>query len=316
VRIIDAKLSRFPHSYWKLEICLQPIRLVLSRPIGPPTQVGHTKTSVVVKNLRDLASALMDARGKTWIWMAAAFCASLGLALAFVAVSKHKDFTVALAISARVAFLFFWPAYVGGALTSLFGNIFRPLKEHARDFGLAFAAALLVHLGFVIRLCVVGPAPSAETFVIFGTAAVFAYLLALLSISRVRQALPRTIWPPIRFVAMNYIAFAFLLDFAKFPSSDLRQSVAYLPFAALAIIGPALRLAAWVQNSLIQGQKNWAAFRAASHGPVLKKIERKIRLLAAWAAHDESPHALVGWAKATHALCRSPAGIGAIAAAQ
>jgi hypothetical protein len=180
--------------------------------------------------------------------MAAAFCASLAAALAAVAITR--EFTAALALSARVAFLFFWPAYAGGALTSLFGGIFLPLKQHARELGLAFAGAILVHLGFVVRLCVVGPAPSTSTFVIFGTAAAFVLLLTLLSISRVRELLPRRFWPPLRFAAMNYIALAFLLDFAKFPLDDLRQGFAYLPFLALAIVGPALRLAAWVRTNL------------------------------------------------------------------
>ncbi len=195
-----------------------------------------------------MANAVRDDRHNTWIWMAAAFGISLGLGLASLAMSRHRDIGIALATTARVAFLFFWPAYVGGALTSLFGNVFAPLKERARDLGLAFAAAIFVHLSFVTYLCLVGHPPSTRTFIIFGTAAAFTYLLALLSISRVRRALPATFWPPIRFVAMNYIALAFLLDFKRFPISDLRQSLAYLPFAALAIIGPALRFAAWLRN--------------------------------------------------------------------
>jgi hypothetical protein len=182
--------------------------------------------------------------------MAVAFSASAGAALAGIAMSTHKDTTAGLAMSARVAFLFFWPAYVGGALVVLFGGVFSPLKEHMRNFGLAFAAAIFVHLTLVVRLCVVGPAPSATTFVIFGTAALFACLLTLLSISRVRMMLPRVYWRPIFFVAMNYIAFAFLLDFAKFPPNELRQGLAYFPFLTLAIIGPALRLAAWVRTEL------------------------------------------------------------------
>jgi hypothetical protein len=120
-----------------------------------------------------MARTLMKAPRNTWIWVTGAFCASLGLALAFVAGSRHRDFSVALATSARVAFLSFWPACVGRALTSLFGTVFLPLKQHGRELGLAFAAALVVHLGFVIRLCVVGPTPSRQTFVIFGVAAVF-----------------------------------------------------------------------------------------------------------------------------------------------
>ncbi len=191
----------------------------------------------------------MDVRRNAWFWMAAALCASLGLAASLVAVfGIPKGVYLALAATARLAFLMFWPAYVGGALTSVFGNVFSPLRDHARDLGLAFAGALFVHLWLVVCLCAIGHAPGKGTFVIFGVAAGFTYLLALLSVRRVRQALPQKLWPPIRFVAMNYIAFAFLYDFAKFPLDDLRSVVRYLPFAALAILGPMLKLAAWVQN--------------------------------------------------------------------
>jgi hypothetical protein len=197
-----------------------------------------------------VANAVRDGRSETWIWMAAAFGASLGVGLASLVVSRNRDITIALAMSARVAFLFFWPAYVGGALTSLFGSLFMPFKKHTRDFGLAFAAAISVHLSFVAYFCLIGHAPSKKTFIIFGSAAAFTYILALLSIGRVRQALPPSIWPPIRFVAMNFIAFAFLVDFKRLPLNDLRESLIYLPFTSLAIIGPALRIAAWVQNHL------------------------------------------------------------------
>ncbi len=191
---------------------------------------------------------MRDGRQTRWMWPAIAFSASLGVGLASLAAPRHGNITLALATSARVAFLFFWPAYAGGALTSLFGSVFAPLKEHSRDLGLAFAAAISVHLSFVAYLCLTGHAPSTRTLIIFGTAAAFTYLLALLSVSRVRQALPPTFWPPIRFVAMNYIALAFLLDFKRFPTNDMRENLAYLPFAALAIIGPALRFAAWLHH--------------------------------------------------------------------
>ena len=191
----------------------------------------------------------MDVRRNAWIWMAAAFCASLGLAVSIVAVlGIERGVYVALAATARLAFLVFWPAYAGAALASLFGSVFLPLREHARDLGLAFAAALSVHLGLVACLVVSGHPPGVQTFVIFGVAAGFTYLLALLSVRRVRQALPRNLWPPIRFLAMNYIAFAFLDDFIMFPLGDWRAVVRYLPFAALAVAGPVLRFAAWVRN--------------------------------------------------------------------
>jgi hypothetical protein len=188
----------------------------------------------------------MDVRRNVWIWMAAAFCASLGLAVSIVAIFGIKrGVYVALAATARLAFLIFWPAYAGGALASLFGSVFLPLPGHARNLGLAFAAALSVHLGLVASLCVIGHAPDLHTFVIFGVAAGFTYLLALLSIRQVRQALPRKLWLLIRAVAMNYILFAFLLDFIKFPSNNLRDVIKYLPFAVLGFVGPILKLAAW-----------------------------------------------------------------------
>lgn len=191
----------------------------------------------------------MDARRITWTWILAAFCASLTLATGIVTIfGLERGVPIALAATARLAFLMFWPAYAGGALTSLFGNVFSPLREHARDLGLAFASALFVHLGLVVYLCAIGDAPGKMTFVIFGVAAGFTYLLALLSIRRLRQALPQKLWLSIRFVAMNYIAFAFLVDFVKFPSEELRNIIKYLPFAALAIAGPALRLAASLQK--------------------------------------------------------------------
>lgn len=191
----------------------------------------------------------MDVRRNARFWMTAVFCASLGLAVSIIAVfGLKRGVSIALPATARFAFLIFWLAYAGSALTSLFGRGFSPLREHARDLGLAFAAALLVHLALVVCLCVIGPLPGVKTFVIFGVAAGFTYLLALLSVRRVRQALPGAVWLPIRFAGMNYISFVFLLDFAKFPSNDLRNIIAYLPFAALAVAGPALRFAAWVQN--------------------------------------------------------------------
>jgi hypothetical protein len=189
---------------------------------------------------------LMDVRRNAWIWMGAAFSASLGLAVSIVAVlGIERGVYVALAATARLAFVIFWPAYAGGALASLFGSVFLPLRDHARDLGLAFAAALSVHLWLVACLCVIGHAPDLHTFVIFGVAAGFTYLLALLSIRQVRHVLPQKLWLLVRAVAMNYILFAFLLDFAKFPSNNLRDVVKYLPFVALGFVGPILKLAVW-----------------------------------------------------------------------
>ncbi len=194
----------------------------------------------------------MVVRHQSLLWMAVAFCATIAITVSAVAIFRtphmHESLGIALAASARVAFLIFWPAYVGSALTSLFGDRFLALRKHARNLGLAFAAALLVHLGFVARLCAVGHPPPAQVFVVFGTAAISTYFLALLSIGGVRQTMPPALWPFLRTVAMNYIAFAFLIDFVKFPLNDLRDAALYMPFAALSTVGPLLRLAAWMQK--------------------------------------------------------------------
>ena len=193
--------------------------------------------------------------------MAAAFCAALVLAIgamAVVPVAQHRlRIAPGLEVTARFAFLFFWPAYVGGALTSLFGDAFLALKTHARALGLCFAAAIAAHLGLVATICLAGHPPSLMTFIIFGAAAGCTYLLALLSVRRVREALPANVWPPVRFVAMNYILFAFILDFSRFQTYGLFDQtyrlidvVKYLPFLALAICAPILRLAAWAKTAL------------------------------------------------------------------
>jgi hypothetical protein len=85
----------------------------------------------------------------------------------------------ALAATARVSFLWFWAAYAGGALTTLFGPAFLQVKRQGRELGLTFAAALLVHLMLVSWLCWIGAVPGAGVFTLFGTAAGFTFLLAV-----------------------------------------------------------------------------------------------------------------------------------------
>src|SRR5271165_4370645 len=87
---------------------------------------------------------------RTLVWMALSLGASLGLAINVLYVfGLRPGLYIALAATARLAFLLYLPAYVGGPLVSLFGDAFLPIRKHARDFGLAFAAAILVHLGLV-----------------------------------------------------------------------------------------------------------------------------------------------------------------------
>jgi hypothetical protein len=156
----------------------------------------------------------------------------------------------ALAATARFAFLLFWPAYAGGAMASLFGPPFEVLRRYGRAFGLAFAAALTVHIGLLAWLCVIGAAPSSGTFLVFGTALALVYLLALFSIDRLRMWLGAHGWWLLRTVGMNYIAFAFAKDFLHTPfGGGARHVVEYAPFALLAVAGPAVRLGAYVKKT-------------------------------------------------------------------
>ena len=185
------------------------------------------------------------------MWIGSALCAALALAGGVLAVLGigERGLNAALAATARLAFLLFLPAYAGGALVALFGAIFQPVRAHAREFGLAFASALLVHLGFVVWRTLAGDPPSASTVMFFGVGAVFAYLLALFSIESLRLALGQKYWLALSKVGMNYIAYAFFVDFAKRPlEGGIRRVAEYLPFVILAVAAPALRLAAFAKR--------------------------------------------------------------------
>jgi hypothetical protein len=179
--------------------------------------------------------------------MGSAFCAELALALIVVAYKGAGEggTLAALFMTARLSFLLFWLAYTASALTALFGQMFQPLRARTRAFGLAFASAHLVHLALVAWLCIIGNAPSASVFMLFGAAAVWTYLLALFSIGPLRQTLGRTGWWLLQVVGMNYILYAFAVDFIRYPvNGGVRYTIEYLPFVALTIAAPTLRLGA------------------------------------------------------------------------
>jgi hypothetical protein len=180
---------------------------------------------------------------------------ALALALgAFVVWGPGTAGTVAaLRLTARLAFLFFWSSYVGGALVTLFGQRFQPLRRRARAFGLAFGAVLAVHLGLVSWSCWIGDTPSLQTFAIFGLGAAWVLLLVVSSIDRVGHALGDTGWWVLRNIGMNYIAFAFALDFLGFQHPATLLKASYLPFALLSLLGPLIKLIAWLRRQLAAG---------------------------------------------------------------
>lgn len=180
--------------------------------------------------------------------------AGFGLALLLTAAAivgqglDRPGIELGLRLTARLAFLPFWAAYAGGALVVLFGQGFAPVKRRARELGLAFAAVLAVHLGLVSALCAIGATPSAHVFLIFGPGVACALLLAIASIEPVGRAIGPAGWWGLRNLAMNYLAFDFAVDFVRRqPPTSALQALMYLPFAAFAVLGPALRLAAWIK---------------------------------------------------------------------
>jgi hypothetical protein len=202
--------------------------------------------------IRDGASGALGQSGPNAArWMACAFVVAV-LAAAGVLVgvgTGERGTDDGLLVTGRISFLLFWPAYAGGALVTLFGPAFQPLKRRGREFGLAFAAAHSVHVALVAWLCWIGATPATGVFVFFGIALVCLYLLALGSIARVRRALGSLGWRVLQVFGMNYIAYAFATDFLKFRhDGGIRFIVAYLPFAALSVVGPALVFAALLRR--------------------------------------------------------------------
>ncbi|HEX4195081.1 MAG TPA: hypothetical protein VHY80_18365, partial [Stellaceae bacterium] len=128
---------------------------------------------------------------------------------------------------------------------TLVGPAFDALRRHGREFGLAFAAALAVHLALVLWICLLGDLPPVRTFIVFGIAALGVYSLALLSVARWQQSIGPRAWAAFRFLAMNYIACAFADDFLRVgPTLTIDYLLGYLPFAFLAMASPALYFAA------------------------------------------------------------------------
>jgi hypothetical protein len=112
------------------------------------------------------------------------------------------------------------------------------LQRHGREFGLAFAAAMLVHVILIGWLCVIGAAPGMGVFVFFGPALAGIYTLALFSLRGLRRRLGQRSWWVLRTVAMNYIAYAFAHDFVPNGfGGGLKHFVLYAPFASLSVLG-------------------------------------------------------------------------------
>jgi hypothetical protein len=185
--------------------------------------------------------------------MSASFGAALVVAVVVLALmgNDERGIVAALRATGRLSYLLFWPAYAGGALARLFGPSFAPLAQRGRCFGLAFASAHLVHIGLVVRLYQVSARPPVPntSLLFFAIAVAWTYVLALLSIGRLSQTIGQARWRILRAVGLEYIAFAFIIDFVvPLLRGGVRHPLNYLPFAVLAVAGPMLRLAALMRT--------------------------------------------------------------------
>lgn len=189
---------------------------------------------------------------------------AFGVALVLAAIvlviegTDAKALVDALRLTARWSFVLFWLAYAGGSLAALFARALAPLAWRGRDFGLAFAAAHLVHLGLVVWIFRISSTPpiSVEAFYFFSIAMVWTYLLALFSFGSLAQTLGTWAWRAFRLLGMNYILYAFAVDFVPAAlgrgahSYGLSRLVEYAPFGALCVAAPLLVLVAAAQRQL------------------------------------------------------------------
>jgi hypothetical protein len=184
------------------------------------------------------------------VWMSAAFCIALALAIAVLAVfgANAEGIVIALRLTARFSFLLFFLAYVGGSAFALFGSKFAFLALRQRQFGLSFAAAHLIHVGLALWLFGISAQKPISDFatIKFSIGAVCIYLLALYSVDRFRKLMNPRVWGLIRVIGIQYIAYLFFADFTWPLRYGFQQPIAYLPFAILIVSGVGLRIAAWV----------------------------------------------------------------------
>lgn len=189
-----------------------------------------------------------------WVWVVGSVVGALGLAVAVAAGhgAGPEGLRLAVRVTARWSFLFFWLSYAGGATAILFGPAFARLARSARSFGLAFAAALQVHIGLVIWLAAVtGQVPLRGGVLGFFLVALFCTdLLALLSL--IGMGFPGPLRRPLLVAATSYILIAFGRDFVLGAldqrTQHWRYAVEYVPFALLSIIAIPLRLAAFLRR--------------------------------------------------------------------
>jgi hypothetical protein len=190
-------------------------------------------------------------RRSTVFWITASFLVAATLAaIVFGAVDVHDRVGAALRVTARWSFLLFWLAYTGSAMATLWGAPFDRLARYGREFGLAFASAQLVHVGLILL------SGSGAGMAFFWAGIVLTYLLALLSLPGLRDALRPRLWRICLVISLNYIALVFAADFIEGPLKSrgiANFPLSYVPFALLLVAGVGLRAAACIRRNHSRG---------------------------------------------------------------
>lgn len=190
--------------------------------------------------------------------MMIAFLVAVGLAAAVLATfgTGSRGTLMALRVTARWSFVLFWLAYTGAAVSRLIGPRLAGLARRGREVGLAFASAQLVHVSLVVWLIYIGSGPGRMIFFWVGIL-LFTYLLALLSLPLLRNALGERLWRILLNLGLEYIALVFAVDFILIPlqAHGVRAyPLTYVPFGLMLLAGTALRCAAFAQQHLLLRQ--------------------------------------------------------------
>jgi hypothetical protein len=199
-------------------------------------------------------------RGAPWWPVTAPSCMGLAFVIAFVLAiivlaifgAGERGTELALRATARWSFPLFWPAYAGSAIALVFGQRFDGLARRGRELGLAFASALLVHIGLVLWLYHMAAGPGGA-MVFFWLGILCTYILALFSLPWLQGLLGPRLWRLFRTIALEYIALAFAADFILGPlhARGFKFPPTYLPFVVMLVGGTSLRIAAFSNQKLL-----------------------------------------------------------------
>jgi hypothetical protein len=135
-------------------------------------------------------------------------------------------------------------------MATLWRAPFDRLARYGREFGLAFASAQLVHVGLILL------SGSGAGMAFFWAGIVLTYLLALLSLPGLRDALGPRLWRICLVISLNYIALVFAADFIEGPLKSrgiANFPLSYVPFALLLVAGVGLRAAASIRRNYSRG---------------------------------------------------------------